>query len=137
MADKKPRKATTKAPSAAKSLPRAKVADTHSKTNWIADLRNRLHLNQTTFAQLIPVSVRSLATLESGKPPTEVVSRRLVELRRLINALSEVIRNEALGIWLQTPNDAFDGLKPLEVIHRGESDRLWTMIYVLRSGTPS
>jgi hypothetical protein len=61
----------------------------------------------------------------------------LIELKRLTNALSEVIRQDAIGTWLQAPNQAFDGLKPLEVIHRGESDRLWTMIFFLRSGTPA
>lgn len=35
-----------------------------------------------------------------------------------------------------TPNDAFDGLKPLETIERGEIDRLWDMAYRLRSGMP-
>ena len=92
---------------------------------------------QAVFAKLLPVSVRSLATLESGATPTEVVARRLNELRRLTNALSEVIKKEALGSWLQTPNEAFDGLKPVEVIDRGEIDRLWSMIYFLRSGVPS
>jgi hypothetical protein len=94
-------------------------------------------LNQAVFARLLPISVRSLATLESGSPPTEVVARRLTELLRLTNALSEVMRRESLGKWLQTPNEAFDGLKPLEVIDRGESDRIWAMIYFLRSGVPS
>ena len=39
--------------------------------------------------------------------------------------------------WLDTPNDAFDGLKPLEVIERGEIDRLWNMIFYLESGVTS
>ena len=83
------------------------------------------------------MSVRSLATLESGTVPSEAVARRLIELQRLTNALTEVMTKESLGNWLQTPNDAFDGLKPLEVIDRGESDRIWAMIYYLRSGVPS
>ena len=29
------------------------------------------------------------------------------------------------------------GLKPIEVIERGEVDRIWQMIYYLRSGVPS
>ena len=103
----------------------------------VADLRKRLHLKQAVFARMVPVSLRSLATLESGSPPTEVVARRLIELKRLTDALSEVMREDALGTWLQVPNDAFDGLKPLEVIDRGEIDRLWAMIYCLRSGVPS
>ena len=120
-----------------KSQPKVKDVGASVKPGMVADLRNRLQLNQTVFARLLPVSVRSLATLESGSPPTEVVARRLIELRRLTKALSEVIKKEFLGVWLQTPNDAFDGLKPLEVIERGESDRLWSMICFLRSGDPS
>ena len=103
----------------------------------IVEMRYQLRMNQTVFARLLPVSVRSLATLESGTPPTDVVARRLVELQRLIKALSEVMQLESIGAWLQIPNEAFDGLKPLEVIDRGEIDRLWSMIYELRSGVPS
>jgi len=65
------------------------------------------------------------------------VARRLVELDRLTEALTEVIRAESLRGWLQAPNPAFDGLKPPEVIARGESDRLWEMVYFLRSGVAS
>ena len=103
----------------------------------IAEFRKRLHLSQTVFARLLPVSVRSLATLESGTSPTDVVTRRLKELKRLVNALSEVMKADSIGTWLQTPNEAFDGLKQLEVIDRGEIDRLWSMIFYLRSGVPS
>jgi len=107
------------------------------KLSMAVNLRKQLQLNQAVFAKLLPVSVRSLATLESGTPPSEVVARKLIELKRLTDALSEVIKKESLGTWLQTPNDAFDGLKPIEVIDRGQSDRIWSMIYFLRSGVPS
>lgn len=120
-----------------KSKPKVKAARTSVKSGMVLNLRNRLQLKQAVFARLLPVSVRSLATLESGTPPTEVVARKLIEIQRLTNALSEVIKKNSLGTWLQTPNDAFDGLKPLEVIDRGESDRIWSMIYFLRSGVPS
>jgi hypothetical protein len=48
-------------------------------------------------------------------------------------------RHQVYGVtaWLETPNEAFDGSTPLQVIERGESDRLWRMIYFLRSGEPS
>ena len=106
----------------------------------IAEFRKRLHLSQAVFARLLPVSIRSLATLESGTSPTDVVTRRLKELKRLINALSEVMQADSIGDWFQTPNEAFDGLKPIEVIEvidRGEIDRLWSMIFYLRSGVPT
>jgi hypothetical protein len=44
---------------------------------------------------------------------------------------------DASPAWLATPNEAFDGLKPLEVIERGEIDRLWNMIFHLESGVAS
>lgn len=77
------------------------------------------------------------APREGGVSPTEPVARRLVELERLTDALAEVMIEASLGAWLQTPNDAFDGLKPIEVIDRGEIDRIWALIYFLRSGVPS
>lgn len=100
-------------------------------------LREQLGMTRDTFARMLPVSTRSLADIEAGKqPPSEATTRRLTELQRLTDALGEVIRPEAVGDWLKLPNAAFDGLKPLEVIDRGETDRIWRMIYLLRSGTP-
>ena len=103
----------------------------------VGKLRGRLLLTQAEFARLLAVSVRSLVTLEGGTAPLGPVARRLTELERLTIALSEVIKKDSLGKWLQTPNPAFGGSKPLEVIERGESDRLWEMVYFLRSGVPS
>ena len=50
--------------------------------------------------------------------------------------LWDMLTAEVLGEWMITPNDAFDGLKPLEVMERGEVDRIWQMIFVLPSGVP-
>lgn len=83
---------------------------------------------------MLPVSVRSLATLERGAAPTEAVTRRLTELERLVKALAEVMKKESIGRWLRTPNPAFAESTPAEVVERGEADRLWAMIYFLRSG---
>jgi hypothetical protein len=46
------------------------------------------------------------------------------------------MQREFIAEWLQAPNDAFGGLKPIEVVERGEIDRIWRMIYVLESGQP-
>jgi len=100
-------------------------------------LRSRLGLNRETFARLLPVSTRSLASIEQGRRPNETVTRRLTEIGRVVEALSEVVDDEAIGPWIQQPNQAFDGLKPIEVIERGEVDRIWQMIFLLRSGMPT
>lgn len=51
--------------------------------------------------------------------------------------LAGVVKPEVIPEWLETPNPAFDGLKPLEVIERGEIDRLWNVIFYLESGVAS
>lgn len=51
--------------------------------------------------------------------------------------LALVIKADALGPWLDAPNATFGGLKPLELIERGEADRLWHMLFDLRSGNPA
>jgi DNA-binding transcriptional regulator YiaG len=122
----------------AKRSPRlGTIAPMTVKPGTALQLRQQLQLSQPVFARLLPTSVRTLATLESGAEPTAPVARKVTELVRLTNALKEVLKEAALGKWLQTPNQAFDGLKPLEVIERGECDRLWSMIYFLRSGVPA
>src|SRR5439155_26477922 len=86
-----------------------------------AELRKATGLTRSDFRRLTGFSERGLADWESGhRAPKEPASRRLKELDRLCAALADVVKPEAIGPWLQTPNDAFGGVKPLEVIERGE-----------------
>jgi len=101
------------------------------------ELRSRLGLSRDVFAHLLPVSTRSLAMIESGEKQSESVRRRMMELRRIVDALAEVMVSKTIGEWITTPNDAFEGLKPLEVIERGEIDRIWQTVFLLRSGAAS
>jgi hypothetical protein len=41
-----------------------------------------------------------------------------------------------IGRWLKHPNAAFDGCTPIQLVERGESDRLWRMLFDLESGQP-
>ncbi len=98
-------------------------------------LRQKFGFSRPVFARLIPISERSLAEIEKGNIANEAVNRSLAQLQRLFKAMEEVIDTASIGSWLMAPNPAFDGLKPMEVIERGEVDRIWQMIYQLRSGT--
>ena len=100
-------------------------------------LRARLAMDRETFARLVSMSTRNLANIEAGKAPSATALRQFKALRRVIDALHEVIQKDAIGPWLERPNEAFGGLKPIEVIERGEVDRIWEMIYYLRSGIPA
>ena len=100
------------------------------------ELRHNLGMPREAFGRLVNVSVRAIATVESKMEKVEKLQRNYVEVKRLCDALAEVVDAATLGDWFDTPNDAFDGLKPIEVIERGEIDRLWEMFFRLRSGIP-
>ena len=122
-------RATAK-PSAGKRQPR-------ESGTVVAEVRHKLGLSRKLFARLVGFSERAIAHWEAGAQPDEPGLRRIRETERFQERLTEVIDSAEIPRWLDTPNDAFDGLKPLEVIERGEIDRLWNMIFYLESGVAS
>jgi DNA-binding transcriptional regulator YiaG len=102
----------------------------------VGRLRESLGMPRRTFARLMGRTERALIDLESGKAkPQGLSEQRVRELQRLQAALAKLFRPEAVGPWFEKPNDAFGGLKPVEVIERGESDRIWQMIFEISSGS--
>lgn len=94
-------------------------------------------ITRKLYSRLTGFSERAIASWEAGEPVSEAAKRRLLETERFRERLAQVVKPEAIPRWLDTPNDAFGGLKPVEVIERGEIDRLWTMIFYLESGVAS
>jgi len=56
------------------------------------------------------------------------------DLKPLRAALATVIDELSADGWLERPNKQFDGSTPLQLIERGETDRIWRMISQLRDG---
>src|SRR5438128_5987270 len=100
----------------------------------VREMRDQLGLNRKLFSRLTGYSERAVADWEAGKEFSDSTRKRLTEIQRLQLALARVMKSEFVGPWLQTPNPAFGGFKPLEVIERGEIDRLWRMIHRLEAG---
>jgi DNA-binding XRE family transcriptional regulator len=84
------------------------------------ELRDRLAMPRPMFGRLVNVSERTIAKVESGTDEADKFKRPYNEVYRLWEALSDVVDPKSLGLWFRTPNDAFDGAKPLELIERGE-----------------
>lgn len=105
-------------------------------TPKVKQLRMHFELTQPKFARVLGVSVRRLASLESGEKPSEPIRRKITEADRLRVALQKLVRDETLGPWMDTPNQAFGGRRPIQVIEDGQIDLLWAMIYDLQSGNP-
>jgi hypothetical protein len=81
-------------------------------------------------------SLRAVDKWAAGDLPGAPARRQLIELQRLFAALEELMEKDYVGEWLKTPNPAFEGSTPLQVIERGEADRLWRMVFQLETGTP-
>ncbi len=99
-----------------------------SRAPSVASLRNSLGLTRKLFSRLTGYSERAIAEWESGKEQSDSSRQRLTEIQRLQQALAEVMPSEEIGTWLLWPNEALGGFKPLEVIERGEIDRIWKLL---------
>lgn len=100
------------------------------------ELRDRLGMPRQMFGRIVNVAERTIAKVEADGVNVDKLKRPYNEVYRLWEALSEIVDPASLGLWFQTPNDAFDGLKPIEVIERGEIDQLWNMVFELQTGMP-
>jgi hypothetical protein len=104
--------------------------------NLVADVRDALGVSRRLFARLTGYSERAIASWEGGRELAGPSRQRMLETRRLDRALARVMKAARIADWLEEPNRAFQGLKPLEVIERGEIDRIWRMLFELESGQP-
>ena len=88
------------------------------------------------FGRVVNVSERTIAKVEANAEEVDKLRRPYDQVVRLTEALSEVVDSDSLGAWFVVPNEQFGGLKPVEVIERGQIDRLSDMVFRLRSGMP-
>ncbi len=96
----------------------------------------RYHLVRNDLSRLTQYSPRAVAKWVAGDTPSAAAQKQLKELVRLFDALCNVMETNYIGEWLKTANPAFDNSTPLQVIERGEADRIWHMIYQLETGEP-
>jgi len=102
----------------------------------VAELRANLGLSRALFSRMVGASERSVASWETGRGPSSRAALQAVgHARRIYETASRVMKPAYVGTWLVTPLDVFGGLKPLEVIERGEYDRVWKELHIWESGT--
>ena len=101
------------------------------------NVRLFLGLGREEFARLGGLTEETVSHWEEGKTIEGSLRGRAEELSGLLKSLTDVMRAESVAGWLSRPNQAFDGLKPSEVIERGDYDRIRLKIYQLQSGIPT
>lgn len=126
-----PKKASKSQKSPKKSV---RVAVSPAKYVVLKQIRAEVGVSIRLLSRLTGFSERAIAGWERGAPVSEPAKRRLLEIERFRSRLAQVVKPDSIPDWLDTPNEAFGGLKPVEVIERGEIDRLWNMIFYLESG---
>ena len=118
-------------------LPGSRTFQVHSARAFdVKSFCQTFQLPRNALVRMAGYSARAIADWTAGKPVSASSRQRLTEIGRLCEALGKVVKHESIGRWLETPQGAFDGSTPLQVIERGEIDRLWRMIYRLESGEP-
>jgi len=104
------------------------------ESNLVEQVRSGFGISRRLLGRLTGYSERAIAGWEAGRRLSEPSRQRMLEMRRLQRALGRIIEAPGLSAWLERPNEAFGGFKPVEVVERGEVDRLWLMISELESG---
>jgi hypothetical protein len=99
-------------------------------------MAEKFGLRQETLSRMTGFSLRAVAGWANGKRPSAPVQRALIEMDRLLDALSRLMKPKEVGRWLKVPNPAFDGSTPAQLIERGQTDRIWRMLYFVESGEP-
>src|SRR5438128_1007560 len=99
-------------------------------------IAGKFGLRQDTLSRLIGFSLRTVAGWSKGKQPSTPVKRALIEMDRLLDSLGRLMKPKDVGRWLKEPNSAFEGSTPVQVIERGQIDRIWRLLYFLESGEP-
>ncbi|PYL06100.1 MAG: hypothetical protein DME33_14625 [Verrucomicrobia bacterium] len=102
----------------------------------VRDITNRFGVRQDMLSRMTGFSPRAVAEWARGKEPSAPAKRAFAELDRLLDALARLMKPKEVGQWLKQPNPAFEGSTPVQVIERGQSDRIWRMLYYAESGEP-
>ena len=110
------------------------VCDTSRTGEAIREFCREANTTLDSYTRLVGASRRAVASWLAGDAPGRANQRTLSEMSRLLVALAEVVPASQIGRWLETPSPAFEGSTPLQVIERGESDRVWRMIWEIKAG---
>lgn len=107
-------------------------ADSGSRET-VARLRKELKLTQVDLANSLGVTPRTVQNWETREVAP---SRRLRDLKELHDLLMKYVESNQLSAWLDSPNEAFHGHTPRELIREGKTRDLILEFRRLQSGEP-
>jgi transcriptional regulator with XRE-family HTH domain len=90
------------------------------------DLREAFRLSRERLARLIGVSAKTIERWEARptRPARDEARERIATLREIAELGAAVYTRERLGDFMATPLAEYGGLSPMQLIERGEGDRV-------------
>lgn len=99
----------------------------------VADARRALSLVE--IGQITGVGDRAVQNWANGSSRPEGPSReRLLELKYVIEQLSDVYTDEGIEIWLHARQKALAGQRPLDLLQQGKFEAVLTAVEHLAGG---
>jgi transcriptional regulator with XRE-family HTH domain len=90
------------------------------------DLREAFRLSRERLARLVGVSAKTVERWEAKatRPARDETRARMAQLREIAELGATVYTPDGLGAFLEAPLAEFNGLTALQLIERGEADRV-------------
>jgi len=111
----------------------AQAAGSSLYRHIVADARRALSLAE--IGQITGVGDRAVQNWARGSSRPEAGSRdRLLELKYVIEQLSDVYTDEGIEIWLHGHQRTLGGRRPLELLQQGEFQTVLTAVENLAGG---
>lgn len=102
----------------------------------IDDLRDRGGLKGTDVANIAAVSPATVSRWTAGKALPHPKTQLLIsDLRYVVDRLSEFYSPEETRMWLYSKHRLLEGQRPIDMINRGQADKVLSVIESLDEGT--
>ena len=90
------------------------------------DLREAFRLSRERLGRLVGVSAKTVERWEAKptRPARDETRARMAQLRDIAELGATVYTRDGLGDFLEAPLGEFNGLTALQLIERGEADRV-------------
>jgi transcriptional regulator with XRE-family HTH domain len=94
------------------------------------DLREAFRLSRERLARLVGVTAKTVERWEAKptRPARDEVRTRMAQLREIAELGATVYTREGLRTFLEAPLAEFAGLTAIQLIERGEADRVLAAI---------
>ncbi|MGD9891336.1 MAG: transcriptional regulator [Dehalococcoidia bacterium] len=102
-------------------------------------IRAALAISRERMARLLDVTAKTVARLEEHNrlPSNPTTATRLAQIQEIVDLGLVVFTQDGFAQFMSTPFPAFRGLTALQLIERGETERVVGALASLHDGNPA